>query len=119
VREGEDMGKALIDGPYAQKALVPASPWLDHAAPPAPVVTANRNAAKAAVVTLKPGAGEATWLYAIYIRYGTSWRFTTLPGGSPGITLNVDPAAGAATAVVVSAVDRTGNESPRVTLAIR
>ena len=35
------------------------------------------------------------------------------------ITLNPDPKSGPASAIVVSAVDRTGNESPRIMLTIR
>ena len=53
------------------------------------------------------------------MRYGHTWQFTTVPGGSPGLTLNPDASGTAPDAVVVTAVDRCGNESPRVTLPLR
>jgi len=118
-REKGDMGPALINGPFAQRALVPASPWLDHTPPLSPVASIQQNAQHAAIVNLRPGAGKPTWVYAIYIRYGDSWRFTTLPGGAPSITVNPDAKSGPASAIVVSAVDRTGNESPRIMLTIQ
>jgi len=53
--------------------------------------------------------------YAIWARYGEDWRFTVVSGLQRKITL-VDDAVGKVNAVVVTAVDRLGNESPRVTL---
>lgn len=118
-KPGEDLSQELVAGPYRQKALVPPTAWLDRTPPAAPIASATRTATKGANVTLRPGPGESTFVYAIHIRYGTTWQFTTLPGGSPGINLNPDPKAGPPTEIVVSAVDRTGNESSRVTLPVK
>ena len=76
------MGPALINGPFAQRALVPASPWLDHTPPLSPIASVQQNAQHAIILNLRPGAGKPTWVYAIYIRYGNAWRFTTMPGGA-------------------------------------
>jgi uncharacterized lipoprotein YddW (UPF0748 family) len=55
-----------------------------------------------------PARVESAASYAIWRRHGAEWRFSVQPAGESG--LNV---AGA-DAVVVSAVDRLGKESPRV-----
>src|SRR5262245_66492200 len=39
-----DLDEALVKGPYAEEALVPASPWLDNTAPAKPQATARREA---------------------------------------------------------------------------
>jgi uncharacterized lipoprotein YddW (UPF0748 family) len=118
-RAAGDLSRALPAGPYAEKAVIPASPWLDATPPPTPNASGKRDGKGPVIVTLRPGTGEATWLYAIHIRYGDTWRFTTLPGGAPSIALNPDPAAGPPTEIVISAIDRTGNESRRVNLSPR
>ena len=107
---------ALQRGPYAQRALVPPMTWLDSHPPPPPVASVSRGENGSAVVSLRPGQGEATWLYAVYARYGEDWQFTTVPGGSPSLTLNPSATGVPPGAIVVSAVDRCGNESQRVTL---
>jgi hypothetical protein len=118
-RAAGDLSKSLPAGPYLEKAVIPPSPWLDASPPPVPTASASRDAKGAVIVTLRPAAGEPTWLYAIHIRYGATWRFTTLPGGAPSIALNPDPASAPASEVVVSAIDRTGNESRRFSVPIR
>ncbi|WP_317205484.1 glycoside hydrolase family 10 protein [Janthinobacterium sp.] len=100
---------------YQSAALVPATPWLGGEAPAAPVVAAQREA-KAYTLKLAGGAGKAVAQYAVWARYGGEWRFGVVPGGRAVWTLADDATAGAATAVVVSAVDRLGNESARVSV---
>lgn len=96
---------------YQSAALVPASPWLGAEAPGAPKVGAQRGAAG---LDLKLSAGKGATQYAIWARYGEEWRFTTAPATRGEVTL-ADEAGVQARAVVVSAVDRLGNESERVT----
>ncbi|MEO6434921.1 MAG: family 10 glycosylhydrolase [Tepidisphaeraceae bacterium] len=105
---------ALLTGPYREAALIPAMPWLDNTPPPAPRVTAQRMQREALNVALQAGAGEPTARYAVWARYGERWRFVVVPGGAPSLTLNPDASGQPATAVVVTAVDRCGNESERV-----
>ncbi len=101
---------------YQYAALVPATPWLGAAAPLAPAVTARRDGAGLAL-KLAPGAGKAVAQFAVWSRYGNEWRFAVAPGTRTELRLPDDGPAGAASAVVVSAVDRLGNESVRVTVA--
>ena len=96
---------------YQSAALVPATPWLGSEAPGAPKVGARRGAAG---LDLKLSAGKSATQYAIWARYGAEWRFTLAPATRGEVTL-ADEGGVAAGAVVVSTVDRLGNESERVT----
>jgi uncharacterized lipoprotein YddW (UPF0748 family) len=96
---------------YAAPALVPATPWLGSGAPNAPKVSA---AYAGGAVNLKLAAGKADALYAIWSRYGSEWRFAVTPASNGQWSVPDDAKLGAANAVVVSAVDRLGNEGERV-----
>ena len=96
---------------YAVPALVPATPWLGNDAPGAPSVAAVR---KGPSVYLKLVAGKANAMYAIWSRFGNQWRFAVAPASRVDWAVPDDAKFGAADAIVVSAVDRLGNESPRV-----
>jgi hypothetical protein len=65
-------------------------------------------------VNLKLAAGKADTLYAIWSRYGNEWRFAVAPATRGEWAVPDDAKLGAANAVVVSAVDRLGNEGARV-----
>jgi len=96
---------------YTGPALVPASPWLGSERPGTPQVTAAR---RGGAVELKLKAGSANALYAIWSRYGSEWRFAVAPAVRVDWSIPDDARLGPANAVVVSAVDRLGNESQRV-----
>jgi uncharacterized lipoprotein YddW (UPF0748 family) len=96
---------------YQSAALIPATPWLGSDAPGAPRVGAKRGAAG---LDLTLSAGKSATQYAIWARYGDEWRFVVTPASRGDVTL-ADENGIAAGAVVVSAVDRLGNESERVT----
>jgi len=87
---------------YAVPALVPASPWLGTKAPAAPVLALA--AANQVRITATP---DAT-LFAIWTRRGTQWSFAVQPARRTTLAL-----APGVDAVVVSAVNRLGNEGPR------
>ncbi len=100
---------------YQSPALVPSTPWLGTEAPGAPAVLARRDAG-ALSLKLTAGSGKAVAQYAVWSRYGTEWRFVVVPGARTDWALADDASAGPANAVVVSAVDRLGNESARVSV---
>jgi len=54
---------------------------------------------------------------AIWVRYGEEWRFNVVPAARSEVVLTDDNGV-PARSVVVSAVDRLGNESPRVSAAL-
>ena len=63
---------------------------------------------------LAAGAGQPVAHYAIWSSYGAQWRFAVAPGARTQWTVPDDAALGPASAVLVSAVDRLGNESERI-----
>ena len=109
-----DVSEHLKATSYQGPALVPASPWLGSEAPPAPTVAVKRHASGLALTL--GNAGRATHL-AIWARYGEEWRFNVVPAGRSEVVLTDDNGV-PARSVVVSAVDRLGNESPRVSAAL-
>lgn len=104
---------------YQTQALVPATPWLSSQAPASPLV-ALRRLGNGLALQIAPGAGAILPVteYALWARYGDQWRFTVIPaqGLRSDWPLPDDARLGPASEVVVSAVDRLGNESARVSL---
>jgi uncharacterized lipoprotein YddW (UPF0748 family) len=96
---------------YTMPALIPPSPWLGDDTPGTPGVVAKREAKG---VRLGLAAGKANATYAIWARHGNEWRFSVVPASSVDHLIADDPKLGAISTVVVSAVDRLGNESERV-----
>jgi len=105
------IGDQLRSVSYLGPALVPATPWLGNQAPGAPSVAAVR---KGNAVLLKLAAGKANAMYAIWSRYNGQWRFAVAPASRVDWSVPDDVKLGSADMVVVSAVDRLGNESARV-----
>ena len=108
------ISEQLKAGVYQSPALIPATPWLGTEAPGSPLV-AMRRAGDGVNVKLMAGGGKPVAQYAVWARYGEEWRFLVVSGTQAELNL-VDDAIGRVNAVVVSAVDRLGNESSRITL---
>lgn len=105
----------LLAGPYAGPALIPASPWLDSVPPRAPVAALRRDSAtRLTKVDFSPRGTQKVWLWVIRSRFGGDWSTLILPGSERTHIFSSDKPD----AVVVSAVDRTGNES-KFTFATR
>lgn len=100
---------------YQAPALSPATPWLGAEAPAAPSATARRES-QGVGLRLAAGGDKPVTHYAIWSRYGAEWRFAVAPASRAVLLLADDAAGQAAEAVVVSAVDRLGNESARVSV---
>jgi uncharacterized lipoprotein YddW (UPF0748 family) len=118
-RHKDKLGEALMSGPYRTAALIPPMQWLDQRPPPRPAASVERDRNRAVTVILKPSPGETPIVFSVWVRYGQAWRFLTVPAGTPSLTLNPDPATGPASRVVITAVDRCGNESEKVDLRVR
>jgi len=93
---------------YAQAALVPTSPWLDAVAPRAPKL----KALSAGKIMITPAAGKPVANYAIWREREKVWEFSIQPASAPLVE------ARGAEALVISSIDRLGNESARVTLRL-
>jgi uncharacterized lipoprotein YddW (UPF0748 family) len=100
MQDREGLATLLQFGPYAQPALVPATPWLEAPPPAAP-----RLAAAGARVRIEGAGTPARW--AVWRRIGGVWRFAVQAAGERII----DPQG--ADRLVVSAVGRTGQLSER------
>jgi len=107
MQDRDGLATALQRGPYAEPALVPATPWLDARVPAAPTLRAE-----GARLRIEPGAGApgaevpvARW--SLWRRVGGQWRFAVLPGAARSLALD------GADRVALAAISRTGVEGPR------
>ncbi|MEO8908765.1 MAG: hypothetical protein ABI408_00865, partial [Gemmatimonadaceae bacterium] len=119
MRDGDNLPRKLISGPYASKALIPASPWLDSIPPLSPIVGVGRDPATlSSTVSLQPQGTEPIWLWLIRARVGDDWTTDVVPGIQRFYVVRRGAGGAFADAVSVSAVDRTGNESAPVVVAL-
>jgi len=105
MQERDGLPGKLRGGPYAQPALVPATPWLGDAAPAAP-----RLVREGARVRIEGGA--ARW--ALWRRGSNGWRFAAVLAPQERL-IDINGSSG----VAVAAVGRTGLLGPaqRIELA--
>jgi uncharacterized lipoprotein YddW (UPF0748 family) len=101
MQDRDGIATLLQLGPYAQPALVPASPWLDSKPVAAPGL---KRSGKQALIT--PAAGEPAARWAVWRRHGTSWRFAVQAVQERSVELQ------GAEAVAVASVNRVGQLSP-------
>lgn len=96
---------------YATPALVPASRWLGGKAPGRPTISLVTDRATGdLIVKLTPKTGETPWLWTVRANPNGTWTSEVLPGWLRSHQLlgaNID-------SVYVTAVSRTGIESPLV-----
>jgi len=111
MQDRDGIATLLQFGPYAQAAIIPATPWLGATAPPAPRLALNKSGA-ATQITIAPGAGEEPQRWAVWRRVGGQWKLSVLGAGRR----TFEPAG--ADLVVASAVDRVGNLSARTALRL-
>ena len=109
---------------YQSPALVPASPWLGKVLPPPPTVGLRRDHDRPNKVVLSIARAKqaSAAQYVLWTLSGDQWRLALTPAGDDNADVSVnewvyDELAGLPQAIVVSAVDRLGNESPRVRLS--
>lgn len=109
------LAQGLLDGPYKRPALIPSSPWLGNTPPQAPrttVTSLNWNA----TVRWTHTATDQIAQWVLYTRYGDNWDYQILPRDAREAVLSVVGPDGETKldAVVVTAVDRAGNESDKI-----
>ncbi|MGV3707217.1 MAG: glycoside hydrolase family 10 protein [Gemmatimonas sp.] len=104
------MNDALMAGPYAQVALVPATPWLKTPAPVTPQpVLATANGARE--LRLLPQGEKAPWLWLVRARVDTSWISAVLPGTQTSWRV---PGDAMPSTLAVTAISRSGEESQTI-----
>ena len=105
----------LLAGPYAGPALVPSSPWLDSIPPRLPAAVLKKDpATRALSVALIPRGTEKVWLWVLRYRYGPDWSTIILPGWQSSHMFEGGDKSPVPDEVMLSAVDRLGNESEAV-----
>jgi uncharacterized lipoprotein YddW (UPF0748 family) len=105
LQDRDGLAKLLKFGPYAQPALVPATPWLDAPVPPAPRLL--RDGGRVRIDTT-----EAPARWAVWRRIGGVWRFAVQPAAERMI------APEGADRIVVSAVGRGGRTGERALITL-
>jgi len=110
-----NMTNGLINGPYKKQALIPASPWLDDKAPDAPAVTLDQLGNALKVSWTHPDEKDV-FHYVVYAKYidktgKISWKYQIMNRNDRSATLEPNADKSMPTHIVVTAVDRTGNES--------
>lgn len=113
LRSGE-LQAALARGPYAEPALVPASPWLDAIAPTKPKLS---TAAGATSVKLswENGGAETISAWLLQFKRGGNWSTRILPASHRSQIFDGELPE----AIALSAVDRSGNTSSPASVSLR
>jgi uncharacterized lipoprotein YddW (UPF0748 family) len=106
----DSLAQRLAQTVYRYPALVPPSPWLPRSVPGAPRVTLTDDGT---ALSLAAGPGEPPRLWVVRARYGNRWSVDVIPATRTRVALSGDAPL---REVVVSAVDRGGNEGPAVTV---
>lgn len=105
--------KDLKEGVYKQPALVPASPWLDHTPPKAPEVFLGEQADSLLIKWTSNEHDIFKWV--VYYQYENKWeqRIFNKQETETFVKLynNKSPEPSKLKFIIVTAVDRTGNES--------
>ncbi|TCJ14603.1 hypothetical protein EPD60_11515 [Flaviaesturariibacter flavus] len=117
-----NMANALLSGPYKREALVPASPWLDSHNPAPPEVTTVAKGETVTVGWTHPEAGDV-FRWIVYMKHGNTWSYRILDAQERALPVAVTTKGAnnqelKLSAVSVSAVGRTGNESARKTILL-
>jgi uncharacterized lipoprotein YddW (UPF0748 family) len=107
LRDTGGIATALAAGPYVERALVPASPWLDADAPPAPVLRVEEVGLGGVKITPAAAGDEEVRFFALYVREGSRWCLADVRGGASAVFALAERPVGYA----VTALDRAGNES--------
>jgi len=109
----DSLGDRLVAGPYAMPALVPASPWLDKRRPPAPRAHAQVDSLSGrTTVTIAPVGSTPVRLWVVRARFGEAWTTSIVPSSVREHSFAASDASARPDLIVVTAVGRTGMESP-------
>ena len=104
---------AILKGPYAKQALVPSSKWLDKTPPAGPTVSVQDNGEKLTISWTHPNYQDV-FHWIVYSEYDNRWQYTILNRGARSVELDrilANTTSPGLQRIIVTAVDRTGNES--------
>jgi uncharacterized lipoprotein YddW (UPF0748 family) len=116
VTKNPRLADTLLNAVYKKQALVPASPWLDNISPFPPSVT----------TTMQENVCKINWTHSnesdvfqwvVYYQYGNTWSYQIMNRNERSTEIKKSTGAGTSLQllkkIIVTAVDRTGNESEK------
>jgi hypothetical protein len=110
------LADTLLKGVYRKQALVPSSPWMDNKAPAAPAVTTESQNEFLKISWTHPEEKDV-FRWAVYYKYNERWSYTILNRNERTFSLRKTVGENAnkqvLNTIIVTAVDRTGNESEK------
>ncbi|MBV6522153.1 MAG: hypothetical protein MNPFHGCM_02299 [Gemmatimonadaceae bacterium] len=131
------VAERLAEGPYREPALVPASPWLspDLPLPPTVALASQGDRARLTIVSVDspmeeaiargqspvariPATSRSPRWWTVRVMVDGGWRMAIVDARQRELALPTGTDGAGPTRVLVSAVDRVGNESPAVSLRI-
>ena len=104
----EKLGNKLLATVYKKQALCPPYKWLDSTLPCSPEVEINRDKNDNFFVTWKQKGKEKAFVWVLYTKNYKTWDYKILP--SQYTRVKIDKSA---TDIIVTSVDRCGNESKK------
>ena len=112
--------KSLKEGVYKQPALIPASPWLDHVAPKPPEVFLSEQNDSLLIQWKSKETDIFKWV--LYYQYENKWEQRIFNKGETETIIkrfnNKDGQSNKLKYIIVTAIDRTGNESEQKPIVI-
>ncbi|HYW31661.1 MAG TPA: family 10 glycosylhydrolase [Gemmatimonas sp.] len=102
---------------FAARALVPATPWLDAVVPQPPTMSVSSASAAGAPVlrvAISGDGGEPLSWWLLRWRNATGWSQRLVPVSTRTVDVPAGAGAAATDAIVLNAIDRTGNASSDV-----
>jgi hypothetical protein len=99
--------KELRENVYKLNAIIPRFSWIKTTAISPPKVTVTRDSQYVRAAWTERGKGKAFW-FVVYAKDKDGWSYSVLPASEGSIALS---AARKIEKIVVTSVDRLGNES--------
>jgi uncharacterized lipoprotein YddW (UPF0748 family) len=111
----------LKQGPYKVQALIPTSTWLNSTLPTAPRVTIKKNGESINVIW--NSTEKETFRWVVYSQYDNKWEYEIKNKEelTTSLKLKVSNGSGSSATlknIVVTAIDRTGNESAQTMISV-
>ena len=105
------LGDHLSRDVYAEPALIPDSPWLYAPSPRKPSISVDMVDEERATLNIRNEQGNVVRRWVVRVRYGSEWKLAIVPGATRTYSLPTRLSRSSIQEVVVSGVNRTGEES--------
>lgn len=109
----DSLSHKILQGPYRQKSLIPASPWLDNTPPAQPKLQVQKIDGLAKIKWI-PKVADEVYHYVLYYQYqGQKWDYKILTKNdhSYELPMQTDQTNRVLIRVGLTAVDRSWNQS--------